>query len=72
MTSQTLSQASSRPAGSPLAYTTSPNNEEALTAMADVLPDASKDVLLKYLTACNGDHLAAIGAYFDDQRRTDY
>lgn len=67
--SQTVPIASSRPAGSPLAYTAPQNNEEALTAMADVLPQASKDVLSKYLAACNGDHLAAISAYFDDQRR---
>ncbi|KAK9899950.1 hypothetical protein P389DRAFT_6025 [Cystobasidium minutum MCA 4210] len=69
MVNETLTQGSTRPAGSPLAYPASPNNEEALIAMADVLPDASKEVLIKYLTACNGDHLAAISAYFDDQRR---
>lgn len=61
-------QASNRLVGSPLASINSPD-EEALTAMADVLPQASKEMLAKYLAACNGDHLAAISAYFDDQRR---
>lgn len=66
---QAPSQAApSRPTGSPLAFNTSIGNEEALTAMADVLPQASKEVLAKYLAACNGDQYAAISAYFDDQR----
>lgn len=67
--SLTPAQLPSRPSGSPLAYVSSQGDEEALTAMADVLPQASKEVLAKYLAACNGDQFAAISAYFDDQRR---
>lgn len=59
-----------RPTASPLSQTSSPNHEEALTAMADVLPQASKEVLAKYLASCHGDQFAAISAYFEDQRRS--
>lgn len=65
---QSLTAAGVRPTGSPLTQIASPEGEEALTAMADVLPQASKEVLAKYLAACKGDQIAAISAYFEDQR----
>lgn len=59
-----------KPPVSPLAYGAATlNGADALTAMGDVLPHVSQETLVKYLTACNGDHLAAIGAYFEDERR---
>lgn len=53
----------------PTAYSGAVNSEaELLTAMSDILPMAGKDVLLRYLRAAKGDHLAAIGRYVDDER----
>ena len=43
-------------------------DQENLTAMADILPLAPRDVLARYLAQSNGDHLAAIGRYLDDER----
>lgn len=57
------------PSISSTAYSGAVSSEgELLTAMADILPMAPRDILLRYLRASKGDHLDAIGRYLDDER----
>ena len=44
-----------------------PGFEDALDKVADVLPDADRFTLANYLRRANGDDLAAISAYLQDQ-----
>lgn len=54
---------------SSLAYSSAVNTEdELLTSMSDILPHASKDVLVHYLRAARGDHLDAIGRFLEDEK----
>jgi hypothetical protein len=48
---------------------TSPQFSASLQKMADILPQANRAILGRYLTDANGEEMLAITRYIDDEKR---